>query len=68
MRQDQIELDINQVYGDNPLSLHMLRMPRMLSETRVFRHASYILEKDALPVPVRTSEAYKVGGKVLMFL
>lgn len=68
MQQDQIELDITKIYEENPLSIYMLRMPRTVNEARVFRHASYVLEKNAFPVPVVTSEAYNAGGKVLMFL
>lgn len=62
-----MELDINNVY-EQGLSLHLVRMPRTVTTDRVFTHRSYIVEKNNLPIIVKTREAYLAGGKVLMFL
>lgn len=65
--QKQAEIEISQVL-DRQLSLTRLNMPRKVSGDRVFKHDSYIAEKDGLPVPVRTADAYRIKDRVIMFL
>lgn len=67
VNQGNAKLDVTQVY-ERSIALQILRMPRKVTTNRVFIHATYIMEKDALPIPVTTNEAYRVGEKVLMFL
>jgi CRISPR-associated protein Cas5h len=48
------------------------RMPREVTEERVFAHADYLIERSGLPMPLRTDEAYRVetgaGAKTIIFL
>lgn len=67
MRQDQVSLDLEQVY-DQTLGILLLRMPRTVNNERVFSHSAYIMEKDGRTVPVNTANAYRGGDDVLMFL
>jgi CRISPR-associated protein Cas5h len=50
------------------LALQTLRMPRTVTPDRVFSHATYLLERDARPIPVETAEAWAVEEDVVMFL
>ena len=36
------------------------RMPRELTEDRVFTHADYLIERSGLPIPMRADDAYEV--------
>ena len=60
-------LDMDKIF-ENELVIHSLRMPRTLTSDRIFSHASYFMERDAHPVPVKTDHAFKTNNKVLMFL
>lgn len=61
------ELDMEQVF-ERKLAIHQLRMPQSVTPDRIFHHAIYFIERDAVTVPVTTDSAYKVGDKVIMFL
>jgi len=36
------------------------RMPREVTEDRVFTHADYLIERAGLPIPLRTDNAYEI--------
>lgn len=36
------------------------RMPREVTEDRVFTHADYLIERSGLPIPLRTDNAYEI--------
>lgn len=36
------------------------RMPRTITEDRIFTHADYLIERSGLPIPLRADNAYKV--------
>ncbi|WP_134212405.1 CRISPR-associated protein Cas5 [Pelotomaculum propionicicum] len=67
IRQDYVQLDIEKCYNEK-LAINLLRMPRTVTPKRVFSHANYFMEKDARPIPLKTSEAYLGEERVLMFL
>jgi CRISPR-associated protein Cas5h len=50
------------------LTLQALRMPVAASSDRVFEHRAYWLEHHGRPFPAETSEAWKFGSEVLVFL
>jgi CRISPR-associated protein Cas5h len=60
-------LDMDKIFEDE-LVIHSLRMPRTVTPDRVFSHASYFMERDARPVPIKTDHAVKTSNKVLMYL
>lgn len=60
-------IDIEQVF-ERGLSIHLLQMPRTVTPDRVFSHCTYITERKARPVPVKTDKAYKIENKEIMFL
>ena len=43
-----------------PLAILPLRMPREVTEDRVFTHAEYMIERSGLPMPLHADEAYEV--------
>ena len=53
--------------GGNGIAVRMLRMPREVSQDRVFRHASYYMEHKGRAITVETKEAWKIGDEVVMF-
>ncbi len=65
--QDKCTLDMNKVFSDD-LVIHQLRMPRAVSPGRVFYHASYFMERDGKPIPVKTDCAFQYKNDVLVFL
>lgn len=65
--QDAGALDMEQIF-EKGLVIYSLQMPCSVTPDRVFSHRSYFVERDAKAVPVKASQAYKVGDKVLMFL
>ncbi len=54
------------------LAILPLRMPREVTEDRVFTHAEYLIERSGLPIPLRADEAYEVRSgpktKAVIFL
>ncbi len=60
-------IDIEKVF-ERRLSIHLLQMPRTVTPDRVFSHCSYITERNAMPIPVETENAYRTENKMLMFL
>jgi len=60
-------LEVDQIF-DKELAVHSFRMPRTLTPDRIFSHCTYFAECNAKPVPVETSQAYKIDDKVVMFL
>jgi CRISPR-associated protein Cas5h len=43
-----------------PLAILPQRMPREVTEDRVFTHADYLIERSGLPIPMRADHAYAV--------
>jgi CRISPR-associated protein Cas5h len=43
-----------------PLAILPQRMPREVTEDRVFSHADYLVERSGLPIPLRADNAYEV--------
>ena len=41
------------------LSVSSMRMPRTVTQNRVFSHAQYFMERDARPMPVKTAKAFQ---------
>ncbi|MCL0081535.1 CRISPR-associated protein Cas5 [Peptococcaceae bacterium] len=66
-RQSEAQVDTASVY-DAGIALHLLRMPRTVTASRVFSHENYVIERNNLPVNLETAAAYSVNGKVVMFL
>lgn len=50
------------------LTVQMLRMPRSVSSDRVFKHATYYVERDGNPIFVKTDLAWKVREQTVIFL
>lgn len=50
------------------LGVHLLRMPRAVSEDRVFSHVGFYVERLGRPFPVETAAAWRVGESVVVFL
>lgn len=50
------------------LAIQSLRMPRTVTNDRVFSHAAYRLERDGRPIPATTDAAWQIGDDVVMFL
>ena len=66
-QQDSGEIDFEQV-TERKLSVHILQMPRVVTQNRVFSHSSYVAERNARPIPLKTRQAYKTDNEILMFL
>jgi len=64
---DRCQLDPATAYSSS-LALQKLRMPRHVTNERVFSHANYVLERDARPIPVETDAAWQVSGEKVVFL
>lgn len=60
--QDQVSLRA----GDG-LGIHLLRMPHSVNQERVFEHRGYYLEHQGRPIPVTTTEAWRIGDRNLCF-
>jgi CRISPR-associated protein Cas5h len=43
-----------------PLAILPQRMPREVTEDRVFMHADYLIERSGLPIPMRADNAYEI--------
>ena len=54
--------------NSNGLGVHRIRMPRDVTIERVFTHANYVLERNGLPVPVETKNAWQAGDQAIMFM
>lgn len=65
--QECCTLDMDKIFDDE-LVIHHLRMPRTVTPSRVFSHASYFMERDGRSIPVQTDHAYKYNGRILVFL
>ncbi len=62
--QDKAMVDGQQLIG-NRLEMQIVRMPREVTPERVFAHANYLVERRGRPVPVTTSEAWRLEGERL---
>jgi CRISPR-associated protein Cas5h len=60
--------DETRLLAEDGLGVHLLRMPRSVSATRVFQHAPYYLEHRGQPFPVETETAWRVGDWTGLFL
>lgn len=67
-QQEAGTLDMEQIFKKEEKSIHLIQMPRTVTPDRIFSHCRYIAERDARPVPVKTSQAYKTNNKIIMFL
>lgn len=65
--QEDAELDWDRIFEEE-LVIHNLRMPRLVTPDRVFTHASYFMERDGQPVPVKTAKAFQTPEEVVLFL
>lgn len=61
------QLDTDRVFT-NGLTLQTLRMPRTVTNDRVFTHASYYVERDGRPIPFETDSAWRIGDRTVIFL
>ena len=43
-----------------PLAILPQRMPREVTEDRIFTHADYLIERSGLPIPLRAESAYEI--------
>jgi CRISPR-associated protein Cas5h len=46
--------------NDEVLAILPQRMPRGVTEDRVFTHADYLIERSGLPIPLRADSAYEI--------
>lgn len=67
LRQNQVQIDFKKSLANN-LNIQILQMPRTVTSERVFTHEKYLWECQGNSLTVETSEAYKIGDKVVMFL
>jgi CRISPR-associated protein Cas5h len=65
--QEGAEPNWEQVFSQE-LTIHSLRLPRTVTPDRVFSHASYFMERDARPIPIKTAQAYEAGDQICLFL
>jgi CRISPR-associated protein Cas5h len=65
--QTDAELDWNRIF-ETELVIHNLRMPRLVTPDRIFTHASFFIERDGRPVPVKTARAFQTPDEVVLFL
>ena len=61
------ELQVEGMY-EASLSLSTLRVPQAVTQDRVFTHAQYCMEREARPVPVKTSKALQWQDQVIVCL
>lgn len=61
-------INTERVFKKKELFIQLLQMPRAVTPKRVFSHCTYIAEREARPIPIKTNQAYKVDDKVVMFL
>lgn len=67
IRQEDAEIDFMNIY-ENQFAIQLFRMPCKVTANRVFNHASYLFETQARPLMVKTSKAYRIGERFVMFL
>ena len=60
-------LDMDEIL-DNKLALHFIRMPRKVTEERVFVHNNYYFERNMKPVPIVTDQAVQVNKQKIIFM
>lgn len=65
--QERTEIN-DEVAFKKGLAVQLLRMPMSVSPDRVFQHATYYVERDGNPIPVKTDQAWKVGEQTVIFL
>lgn len=61
------QLDTDRIFT-NGLALQSLRMPRTVTNDRVFTHASYYVEREGRPIPLETDSAWRIGDRTVIFL
>ncbi len=66
-RRDAVTLDASRL-ARSGARVQQLAMPRAVTTVRVFSHATYLLELEGRPLPVRTAEAWTVGAEQIVFL
>ncbi len=57
--QDTVKIDGEKILEDK-LIVQVLRMPRALTEDRIFSHANYLVERQGRPIPVQTQDAWNI--------
>ncbi len=60
--------DAVRLLAEKELGVHLLRLPREVSASRVFSHAPYYLEHRGQPFAVETDAAWQVGDWTGLFL
>lgn len=73
-RSDEVEspmlrrlLEVKATDGQ-PIAVQQIRLPRSVTEDRVFSHADYYLEMNGNAVPLTTDHAWSLNGHKIMFL
>lgn len=65
--QDNAKVDIERAAKED-IHLKLLRLPRAVTEQRVFSHAFYWVEKDNKCIPIQTDKAWKIDDRYITFL
>lgn len=65
--QHEGKLDTELIFKEG-LALQSLRMPRSVTEERIFTHASYYVEREGKPIPFITGAAWRVRNETVVFL
>ena len=63
--QDSVEVDGEELEkhlqeSEKALEIQVIRMPRDVSQDRVFTHSNYLIERNGHPIPVVTSQAWNI--------
>lgn len=60
-------MDYRYADGDSP-AVQEIRLPRDVTEDRIFSHADYLMEMNGRAVPLKTGNAWKFNDQVITFL
>jgi len=67
VRKSKIVLDMGRILESESV-MKSIRIPRDVTEERMFFHESYIYEINGKNLPVKTAHAFKAGGKIIQWL
>lgn len=67
VRRDEARLDLDAACSEQ-LAVQTLRLPRDVSPGRSFTHSAYYREKNARPMPVQTTAAWRLADDTVMWL
>lgn len=60
--------DAVRLKAGNGIAVRLLKMPRNVTNRRVFEHSAYYLEHAASPIPVETEHAWQIGQEMVVFM